>query len=151
MSYFRNLPVINYDIKGTKPYYFTSARNIMIRQKIRDAIKNSVVTLYPYRIVDGDRPDIVEAAKVVLDAGARGITVHPRPDQRHICPKDVCALSAVVSERPAIEFNIEGNPFAGPRDNGFPGFDCLIKHGIQTFIVIHFQLLINFQPLFSCT
>ena len=76
---------------------------------------------------DGDRPDIVEAAKVVLDAGARGITVHPRPDQRHICPKDVCALSAVVSERPAIEFNIEGNPFAGPRDNGFPGFDCLIK------------------------
>ena len=59
MYYFRNLPVINYDIKGTKPYYFTSARNIMIRQKIRDAIKNSVVTLYPYRIVDGDRPDIL--------------------------------------------------------------------------------------------
>lgn len=76
---------------------------------------------------DGDRPNIVEAAKVVLDAGASGITVHPRPDQRHIGPKDVRALSAVVSERPVIEFNIEGNPFTGPRDNGFPGFDSLIQ------------------------
>lgn len=76
----------------------------------------------------GNRPDVVDAARTIIDAGAQGITVHPRPDQRHIHPADVYALAGVLhSQHPGIEFNIEGNPAAGERDNGYPGFDRLIE------------------------
>ncbi len=76
---------------------------------------------------EGDSPNVVRAAETVLAAGAHGITVHPRPDQRHIRPSDVTDLVALLRGYPDIEFNIEGNPFAGPRDNGYPGFDALIE------------------------
>ncbi len=76
---------------------------------------------------EGQTPSVIEAARTVLAAGARGITIHPRPDQRHIRPSDVEALSFLLKDYPSIEFNIEGNPFAGPRDNGYPGFDALIE------------------------
>lgn len=76
---------------------------------------------------DGGTPDLLWAARTVIEAGAAGITVHPRPDQRHIRPADVYALADFLEAYPAIEFNIEGNPFAGPRDNGYPGFDALIE------------------------
>lgn len=56
-------------------------------------------------------PDVVHLARLALDAGAAGITVHPRPDQRHIRADDVAVLVALVRSRPGIEFNIEGNPF----------------------------------------
>lgn len=46
-------------------------------------------------------------AQICIDAGAKGITVHPRPDQRHIRPGDVYDLLDVVT---SVEFNIEGNP-----------------------------------------
>ena len=59
MNYFRYLPKVAYDIKGTSTPYYTEATNIMVRQKIIDAIKNKIVTLYPYRVEDGDRPDII--------------------------------------------------------------------------------------------
>ena len=76
----------------------------------------------------GKRPDIVDAARTIIGAGAQGITVHPRPDQRHIHPRDVHALAHLLrSEHPAVEFNIEGNPAAGVRRNGYPGFDSLIE------------------------
>ena len=75
----------------------------------------------------GDTPNVVEAARTVLAAGAGGITVHPRPDQRHALPDDVYDLARLLAAYPDIEFNIEGNPFAGPRDNGYPGFDALIE------------------------
>ena len=76
---------------------------------------------------EGNRPSVLEAARTIIAAGAQGITVHPRPDQRHIRPDDVQALARLLaSEYPQIEFNIEGNPAAGPRDNGYPGFDHLI-------------------------
>ena len=60
------------------------------------------------------RPSVLDAARAVIDAGAHGITVHPRPDERHIRRSDVTELAAMLaSEYPAaIEFNIEGNPFA---------------------------------------
>jgi pyridoxine 5-phosphate synthase len=74
----------------------------------------------------GDLPSVTGAARTVLGAGAAGITVHPRPDQRHVRPHDVSDLGALLKDYPGIEFNIEGNPFAGARDNGFPGFDALI-------------------------
>ena len=81
---------------------------------------------------EGSRPSVIEAARTVISAGARGITVHPRPDQRHIRPQDVDDLSRLLrDEYPAIEFNIEGNPFAPPNSShtsqaGYPGFDALI-------------------------
>ena len=77
---------------------------------------------------EGSRPDVVDAARTIIAAGAQGITVHPRPDQRHIRPADVHALAELLaSDYPEIEFNIEGNPTAGARDNGYPGFDHLIE------------------------
>jgi pyridoxine 5-phosphate synthase len=56
-------------------------------------------------------PSVVRAATLCLDAGAHGITVHPRPDARHIRAEDVRDLHALVASRPGVEFNIEGNPF----------------------------------------
>jgi pyridoxine 5-phosphate synthase len=58
-------------------------------------------------------PSVVRAAHLVLDAGAHGITVHPRPDGRHVRVNDVRELAAVLRGRPGKEFNIEGNPFHG--------------------------------------
>ena len=76
---------------------------------------------------EGGTPDVCWAAATIIEAGAAGITVHPRPDQRHIRPQDVYDLAAFLKDHPGIEFNIEGNPFAGPRDNGYPGFDALVE------------------------
>ena len=73
----------------------------------------------------GRDPDVVEAAIACLDAGAHGITVHPRPDARHIRTDDVMALAALTQER-GVEFNLEGNPFAPPRP-GYPGFLALCE------------------------
>jgi len=58
-------------------------------------------------------PNVVHAARIALEAGAHGITVHPRPDGRHVRAQDVRELAAVLRERPGAEFNIEGNPFHG--------------------------------------
>ena len=71
----------------------------------------------------GSEPDVVQAASTCLDAGAHGITVHPRPDARHIRAEDVYALSLLTRSR-GVEFNLEGNPFAPPR-TGYPGFAAL--------------------------
>ena len=67
----------------------------------------------------GHDPDVVRAAEACLVAGAHGITVHPRPDRRHIRAEDVLALSGLTRRR-GVEFNIEGNPFA-PQREGYPG------------------------------
>jgi pyridoxine 5-phosphate synthase len=58
-------------------------------------------------------PSVTRAATIVLNAGAYGVTVHPRPDGRHIRVADVHELSRLLKNRPGIEFNIEGNPFQG--------------------------------------
>lgn len=58
-------------------------------------------------------PSVAKMARIALSAGAHGITVHPRPDQRHIRRDDVGELSALVRGWPGAEFNIEGNPFHG--------------------------------------
>lgn len=52
-------------------------------------------------------PSVTKAAQICLSAGAHGITVHPRPDQRHIRPADVYELAEMLT----VEFNIEGNPY----------------------------------------
>ena len=56
-------------------------------------------------------PSVVRAATLCLRAGAHGITVHPRPDARHIRADDVRMLHELLQQWPQAEFNIEGNPF----------------------------------------
>ena len=56
-------------------------------------------------------PDVVRSAETCIRAGAHGITVHPRPDERHAKPADVYQLAELLEATPSVEFNIEGNPF----------------------------------------
>jgi pyridoxine 5-phosphate synthase len=56
-------------------------------------------------------PSVAKAATLCLEAGADGITVHPRPDERHIRAQDVHELAALMKAWPQAEYNIEGNPF----------------------------------------
>ncbi|MEM8942254.1 MAG: pyridoxine 5'-phosphate synthase [Pseudomonadota bacterium] len=89
-------------------------------------------------------PDVMAFARICLDEGAEGITVHPRPDQRHIRADDCRRLASVFDDIrqsrsaenapfPLFEFNIEGNPFAGARPSerdgvsAYPGFMELIR------------------------
>lgn len=78
---------------------------------------------------DTTNPSVPEHAQMCIDAGADGITVHPRPDQRHIRAQDCFDLASMLS----VEFNIEGNPFTGPRQSDrpgvgdYPGFMELVK------------------------
>jgi pyridoxine 5-phosphate synthase len=78
-------------------------------------------------------PDPVAAARVAIEAGCHGITVHPRPDQRHIRVDDVARIGAALRElernrigKPPIEYNIEGNPFA-PARGSYPGLVELVR------------------------
>ncbi len=76
----------------------------------------------------GGRPDLAAFGAVCLDAGAAGLTLHPRPDGRHARADDVRALARLAVGRGA-EMNVEGNPFEGPGRTGgydFPGFEALV-------------------------
>lgn len=73
----------------------------------------------------GGEPDVLKAGITCLDAGAHGLTVHPRPDARHIRSDDVHVLGTLCAARD-VEFNIEGNPFAPPRP-GYPGLLALCE------------------------
>ena len=55
-------------------------------------------------------PSVTRAAQLCLEAGAQGITIHPRPDERHIRGTDVYELADLMKTWPQAEFNIEGNP-----------------------------------------
>ncbi len=81
----------------------------------------------------GQEPDPVHAAVAALAAGCHGITVHPRPDQRHIRADDVPRIATAIG---AAEFNLEGNPFAPARDS-YPGFLELVRavHPAQATLV----------------
>jgi pyridoxine 5-phosphate synthase len=70
---------------------------------------NKVATLRNSR--GGHSPDVLEAVGVCIDAGAPGITVHPRADRRHVTPEDVRAIAKYLRGRaPGVEYNIEGDP-----------------------------------------
>ena len=77
---------------------------IFIRMTKLSVNINKIATLRNSR--GGNTPNVVQFAKDVQDFGAQGVTVHPRPDQRHIRYQDVHDLKPVVH----TEFNIEGNP-----------------------------------------
>jgi pyridoxine 5-phosphate synthase len=68
---------------------------------------NKVATLRNSR--GGREPRLIDAVDVCLDAGAPGITVHPRADQRHITPGDVRDIAQRLKSAPGIEYNIEGD------------------------------------------
>ncbi|MEM8659254.1 MAG: pyridoxine 5'-phosphate synthase [Pseudomonadota bacterium] len=78
---------------------------------------------------DTQNPSVPEHARMCIDAGADGITVHPRPDQRHIRAQDCFDLIAMLD----VELNIEGNPMAAARKSDrpgvsdYPGFMDLVK------------------------
>ena len=69
---------------------------------------NKIATLRNAR--GGDQPNVVRAAQTCIDAGCHGITVHPRPDGRHIRYQDVRDLADLLAAHSSIEFNIEGYP-----------------------------------------
>ena len=70
---------------------------------------NKVATLRNSR--GGQQPSVLEAVTVCLNAGVKGITVHPRADQRHITPDDVRSIARLLEDRrPDVEYNIEGDP-----------------------------------------
>lgn len=71
----------------------------------------------------GTEPGVLTAARTAVAAGAEGITVHPRPDLRHIRPDDVYALADAGL---GVELNIEGNPFA-PANDRYPGLLALVE------------------------
>jgi pyridoxine 5-phosphate synthase len=77
----------------------------------------------------GARPSVVHAAQTALRAGCGGITVHPRPDLRHIHPQDCMDLRTLLdqAEFTGRELNIEGNPFA-PANARYPGLLAIIEH-----------------------
>ena len=75
---------------------------------------------------EGNYPSVVEHAKTCIDCGVDGITVHPRPDQRHIRPDDVRQLAALTRSFDEVEFNIEGNPFADALGS-YPGLIALVQ------------------------
>ncbi len=76
-------------------------------------------------------PSVTRAATLALRAGAHGITVHPRPDERHIRATDVHELATLLQDWPQVEFNIEGNPLHNLMDvlhalvdRGMPPHQC---------------------------
>lgn len=71
----------------------------------------------------GDLPDPAHAARIAIEAGCAGITVHPRPDQRHIRVEDVERIADAAA---GVEYNIEGNPFAAARGS-YPGLIELVR------------------------
>ena len=72
-----------------------------------------------------NRPNLLETSKVLVDCGVDGLTVHPRPDLRHITPDDVYDLSNLCKNS-NIEFNIEGNPYS-EKSKDYPGFIQLVN------------------------
>lgn len=74
-------------------------------------------------------PSVVRAATLCLEAGAHGITVHPRPDERHIRAGDVHDIAALLKAWPQAEYNIEGNPF-----HNLMGFIRAVRPAQATFV-----------------
>jgi pyridoxine 5-phosphate synthase len=72
---------------------------------------NKIATLRNSR--GGTVPSVLEAVDVCVNAGAPGITVHPRADERHITTLDVREIAAQLKKTPRIEFNMEGDPRPG--------------------------------------
>ena len=73
----------------------------------------------------GHTPNILELSELIINCGVSGITVHPRPDLRHITPDDVYILRELTKKK-KVEFNIEGNPYSESNKH-YPGFQEIIR------------------------
>jgi pyridoxine 5-phosphate synthase len=82
---------------------------------------NKIATLRNSR--GGNEPSVVRAAQTCVAAGARGITLHPRPDLRHTTPSDCAEICKAIT---TVEINLEGNPFA-PANSKYPGLMALLR------------------------
>ena len=80
---------------------------------------------------NGKEPSVTDCCRTIVAAGAQGITVHPRSDQRHIRPDDVIDVAKLVREL-GVEYNIEGNPNTSQLANGYPGFLKLVEQTVPT-------------------
>jgi len=75
---------------------------------------NKIALLRNARDLAINKPDVIKSAQIVIGAGVYGVTVHPRPDERHIRYTDASQLCDLLrSKYKEIEYNIEGNPFTG--------------------------------------
>jgi pyridoxine 5-phosphate synthase len=82
----------------------------------------------------GGRPDVQALGRICVEAGAAGLTLHPRPDGRHALASDVAALATWLPDASA-ELNVEGNPFAPPGTTGgyaSPGFLEIVRQARPT-------------------
>ena len=93
---------------GKIPFSIFNGCTSMIRTQLSVNL-NKVALVRNSR--EGNWPDPVFFGRIALEAGAAGLTVHPRPDERHIRRTDLAPLKALVDAYPGREFNIEGNPF----------------------------------------
>ncbi len=110
----------------------TAARAGMLVTMTRLSVNlNKIAVLRNAR--GGHEPAPATAAETCIAAGAHGITVHPRPDQRHIRTEDVHDLAARCRDR--VEYNIEGNPFA-PARGGYPGLLELVRATCPTQVTL---------------
>lgn len=78
---------------------------------------NKIALVRNSRPLSLNLPNLNALAEVCLVAGAHGLTVHPRPDERHIRADDVAPLAQLISRWPGREYNIEGNPFHNLMDH----------------------------------
>jgi pyridoxine 5-phosphate synthase len=87
-----------------------------------------------------DFPNVVKFAKDFIDLGVHGITVHPRPDERHVTVKDAVDLAAALAANPDIEFNVEGYPsedFLKLVENGKPDQCTLVPDSVDQLTSDH--------------
>ena len=78
---------------------------------------NKIALVRNSRPLSLNLPNLAALAEVCLAAGAHGLTVHPRPDERHIRADDVAPLAELLGRWPGREYNIEGNPFHNLMDH----------------------------------
>ncbi|MEY4283949.1 MAG: pyridoxine 5'-phosphate synthase [Betaproteobacteria bacterium] len=78
---------------------------------------NKIALVRNSRPLSLNLPDVTMLGEICLRAGAHGLTVHPRPDERHIRADDVAPLAQLVRRWPGREYNIEGNPFHNLMDH----------------------------------
>ena len=74
----------------------------------------------------GNYPNPLDFGRIALAEGAKGLTLHPRPDQRHVRPGDVFDCRELLGNYVDCELNIEGNPFAEPQGS-YPGLLALVE------------------------
>ena len=92
----------------------------------------------------GEHPDPLAFALSAIECGAQGITVHPRPDLRHITPDDVYKIKAKIGE---VELNIEGNPKSLATEK-YTGFLPLVKKVLPTQCTLfsRYGFAVDFRP-----